>query len=214
VPFSARNGDIGLPRFQRLFYILKFYWLGFLGAVPAVLIIATMAISGWHTREHVTAVIVVLCILFLISSCAVYALMGTWLPAAIFGEETGFADALKRGVENFGIVFFKLMGVMFLATAATVVLLLCIVLFTRVSAYNLGTTGLEVLFVISFAVTATQSYFVALTAVLFANEYKRSSNSLPPQPYAVQKSAHSVSAVVPSARMDRVLSRPQFGKRA
>jgi hypothetical protein len=106
VLFEERFDLAGLirPTFLRQFG--KFFWrsiclsllLGLIAIIVSIPIF--VAIGGVRIRENPTAVIAMVA-LFLVVVPVVYAWLGTWLPATVYGQASSFAEARSRGKTTF-----------------------------------------------------------------------------------------------------------------
>jgi len=108
-PFSTRKSPEGGGRIQ---YMLKGLALGLMMLVPALVaaMIAGMALGGkmvGQDKPKLFLIVAIVVVCFFI----VKILLGTWLPASIKGENTSLGNAFARGVQSFGRLFFRTLGI-------------------------------------------------------------------------------------------------------
>jgi hypothetical protein len=106
VLFEVRFDVAGLIRPTFLRQLGQFFWrsicLSFLLGLIAIIVSIPIFVAsgGTHIRENPTAVIAIVA-LFLVVVPVVYAWLGTWLPATVYGQASSFAEARSRGKTTF-----------------------------------------------------------------------------------------------------------------
>jgi hypothetical protein len=106
VLFEERFDLAGLIRTTFLRQFGKFFWrsiclsllLGLIAMIVSIPIF--VANGGFHIRENPTAAIAMVA-LFLVVVPVLYARLGTWLPATVYGQDDSFAQARSRGETTF-----------------------------------------------------------------------------------------------------------------
>ncbi len=161
--------------------------LGFFGKNILIILLATVsaiatAVYFGSNQGNFTGLVLIYGILFsLIVSSVLYALIGTWLPAGLYGSATRFGDALRRGSRTFAKTFARIFIAM--AIPAAISFIVTALMFARGDSGSIFVAGVINFpsLLIAICLSTLEAGSVTYVSVVLTREYMRA-EGLPVMP--------------------------------
>jgi len=121
--FDAKFADIGKNNRNFIWTFLPFFLkalalglLGLVASLPVIFIILANSSASWESGNFLQWPLLLAVLCALVIYALVLTIVGTWLPASVYGVRKSFGDAFRRGKRGFLPAFARLLSSLLLST--------------------------------------------------------------------------------------------------